>query len=43
MTSFSILDNIEEKLKLSFEYFWKYHGKWGICSKVHVFQKFQNW
>ena len=30
MTSFSLLDNIEklqEKFKLSFEYFWKYYGK----------------
>ena len=30
MTSFSILDNIEkiqEKIKLSFEYFGKYYGK----------------
>ena len=34
MTSFSFLDNIEkiqEKFKLSFEYFWKYYGKGVIC------------
>ena len=30
------LDNnekIQEKFKLNFEYFWKYYGKWSICSK----------
>ena len=36
MTSILYLDNIEkkqEKIKFSFEYFWKYHGKWSTCSK----------
>ena len=26
------MENTEEKIKLSFEYFWKYYGKWSICS-----------
>ena len=32
MTSFFIFDNI--KKKKSFEYFWKYYGKWSIWSAV---------
>ena len=27
------LKKIQEKFKLSFEYFWKCYGKWSICSK----------
>ena len=38
MTSFSIFrqhwKNIQEKFMFCFEYFWKYYGKWSICSKI---------
>ena len=34
MDHYIFVDNIENlrKFRLSFEYFWKYYGKWSICS-----------
>ena len=42
MTPFSILDNIKkkEKIKLSFEYFWKYSGKWSIFHNTFEYMIF---
>ena len=39
---FRQIEKIQEKIKLSFEYFWKYYGKCSICSKRSKCSIFNN-